>query len=110
VIGNVARDRIGGETRVGGGTYYAGRALRALGRRGTTLTKCAEAERRALLTPLVCLGLPVLWYESPSTAVFEIVYERGERAITIEALGPGWTAAQMRDWVARGLGAPARCR
>ena len=88
---------------MGGGAFYAGRALRALGRRGTILTKCAEADRRALLTPLVCLGLPVLWREAPSTAAFEIVYEGEERTMTVEALGPEWTAQEVRDWVARGL-------
>ena len=28
------------------------------------LTKCADEDRRKLLTPLVCLGLPVLWHQS----------------------------------------------
>ena len=89
--------------RVGGGPYYAGRALRALGRQGVVLTKCAREDRRSLLTPLVCLGLPVLWRESPSTAAFEIAYEGEERSMTVDGLGPEWTAAEMRDWVARGL-------
>jgi sugar/nucleoside kinase (ribokinase family) len=89
--------------RVGGGPFYAGRALRALGRRGVVLTKCAEEDRRALLTQLVCLGLPVLWRESESTAAFEIDYEGEERRMTVEALGPEWTREEIRDWVGRGL-------
>ncbi len=103
VIGNVARDRIDGQVRVGGGPYYAGRALRALGRRGAILTKCSQEERRRLLTPLVCLGLPVLWREAPSTAGFEIAYHGEEREMTVEELGPEWTAAEIADWVAKGL-------
>jgi sugar/nucleoside kinase (ribokinase family) len=99
----VSRDRIAGKARVGGGPFYAGRALRALGRRGVVLTKCAEGDRRALLTPLVCLGLPVLWRESESTAAFGMDYEGEERRMTVDALGPEWTAEEMRDWVCRGL-------
>jgi sugar/nucleoside kinase (ribokinase family) len=103
VIGNVSRDRIAGRIRVGGGPYYAGRALRALGRSGVILTKCAQEDRRRLLTPLACLGLPVLWREAPSTAAFGIAYGGEEREMTVEELGPEWTAAEIRDWVAKGL-------
>jgi sugar/nucleoside kinase (ribokinase family) len=67
------------------------------------LTKCAEADRRALLTPLVCLGLPVLWHESPSTAAFELTYEGEERSMTMEELGPEWSREEMHDWVARSV-------
>lgn len=89
--------------RVGGGPFYAGRALRVLGRRGVVLTKCAEEDRRALLSPLVCLGLPVMWRESESTAAFQIDYEGEERRMSVEGLGPEWTPEEMRDWVGRGL-------
>lgn len=99
----MSRDRIAGKARVGGGPFYAGRALRALGRRGVVLTKCGEQDRRSLLTPLVCLGLPVLWRESPSTAAFRIDYDGEGRNMIVEALGPEWTAAEMRGWVGRGL-------
>ena len=67
------------------------------------LTKCAESDRRALLTPLVCLGLPVLWRESASTAAFQIDYEGEERRMTVDGLGPEWTPDEIREWVARGL-------
>jgi sugar/nucleoside kinase (ribokinase family) len=55
------------------------------------------------LTPLVCLGLPVLWRPSAATAAFEIAYDGEERAMTVEALGDDWTPAEVRDWVAPGL-------
>jgi len=103
VIGNVSRDRVAGRIRVGGGPYYAGRALRALGRRGAIVTKCSQEDRRRLLTPLVCLGLPVTWREASSTAAFEIAYDGEEREMTVEELGPEWTAAEIADWVATGL-------
>ena len=88
---------------MGGGPFYAGRALRALGRRGVVMTKCAEDDRRTLLTPLVCLGLPVLWRESSSTAAFEIDYDGEERNMRVDALGPEWTVEEARDWVAHGI-------
>ncbi len=103
VIGNLSRDRVGGKIRVGGGPFYAARALRALGRRGTILTKCSADDRRRLLTPLVCLGLPVLWREASSTAAFEIGYDGEEREMTVEELGPEWTPEEIADWVAKGL-------
>jgi sugar/nucleoside kinase (ribokinase family) len=103
VIGNVCRDRVDGRVRVGGGPFYAARALRALGRKGLVLTKCADADRRLLLTPLVCVGLPVLWREAPATAAFAIDYEGEERSMAIEALGPEWSAEEMGDWVSRRL-------
>ena len=88
---------------MGGGPFYAGRALRALGRHGVVMTKCAEDDRRTLLTPLVCLGLPVLWRESESTAAFAIDYDGEERSMTVDALGPEWTVEEVRDWVGRGI-------
>ncbi len=104
VIGNTARDRIAGEVLPGGGPYHAGRALRALGRHGVLLTKCADEDRRRLLTPLVCLGLPVLWHESETTAAFELAYDGEEREMTVEELGPEWTPEEMSGWVAKALG------
>ncbi len=103
IIGNICRDRVGGKARIGGGPYYAGRALRALGRKGVILTKCADADRGELLTPLVCLGLPVLWRASPSTATFEIDYDGEEREMTVEELGPDWAPDEMSEWVATAL-------
>jgi sugar/nucleoside kinase (ribokinase family) len=89
--------------RVGGGPFYAGRALRALHRRGVVLTKCAGEDRRTLLTPLVCLGLPVLWQASASTAAFGIDYGGEERHMTVDGLGDEWTPEEIRGWVGRGL-------
>jgi sugar/nucleoside kinase (ribokinase family) len=103
VIGNTASDRIGGKTRPGGGPYHAGRALRALGRHGVILTKCADEDRRRLLTPLVCLGLPVLWHESETTAAFELTYDGENREMVVEEQGAEWTAGEMSGWVAKAL-------
>jgi sugar/nucleoside kinase (ribokinase family) len=103
VIGNVSRDRIAAATRIGGGVFYAGRALRALGKRGVILTKCAERDRAEILTPLVCLGIPVLWHGAPTTAGFTIEHQGDERWIEMDAVGPEWTPEEARGWVRKGL-------
>lgn len=104
VVGNLSSDRLDGSgPRVGGAPYYAGRALRALGRRGVIVTKCAEADRRHLLTPLVRLGLPVLWRASASSAAFAIRYDGEDRSMVVEALGDPWTAEEARGWVRQAL-------
>jgi 1D-myo-inositol 3-kinase len=103
VLGNLTRDRIGGRMRPGGGAYYAGVALRELARGSVILTKCAEADRAELLTPLVDLGMPVLWRESPTTTEFALVYDGDDRRLDIMTVGPEWTPAEARDWVRRGL-------
>jgi sugar/nucleoside kinase (ribokinase family) len=106
IVGNLSFDRLdGAPPRRGGAPYYGGRALRALGRRGVLVAKSAERDRRALLTPLVCLGLPVFWRpgEAGSTATFSIVYEGDDRRMAVEALGDTWTPQEARGWVAQAL-------
>src|SRR6266487_43339 len=104
VVGNLSRDRLDGRpSRVGGGPFYCGRALRALGRRGVIVTKSAEADRRDLLTPVVCLGLPVLWHSASSTAEFSMSYERDVRSMSVERLGEPWTPDEAAGWVAKAL-------
>lgn len=104
IVGNLSRDRLdGGRPRVGGAPYYAGRALHALGRRGVLVTKSADADRRSLLTPLVCLGLPVLWRAASTTAAFTIEYDGDERRMVVEAVGDPWSPDDARGWVAKAL-------
>src|SRR5262245_4827577 len=92
IVGNLSRDRVdGSKSRVGGGPYHCGRALRALGRSGVVVAKSAEADRRDLLTPLVCLGLPVRWHAAASTAEFSMRYDGDARTMSVERLGEPWT-------------------
>lgn len=105
VVGNLARDRLDERPpRVGGAPFYAARALRLLGRPARIVTKCAEADRDALLPPLEALGIPVSWRASAATAAFSFRYEGNRRLMAIDALGDAWTAADARGWVAAGLG------
>jgi sugar/nucleoside kinase (ribokinase family) len=52
----------------------------------------------------VRLGLPVLWRGGDSTAAFSFRYSGSLRSMVVDALGPGWTPADLRgleraDWV-----------
>ena len=84
VVGNLSRDLIdGGPPRAGGAPFHAARALRVLGRQALVGAKCAHSDRDALLTPLVRLGLPVLWRGGSSTATFRFHYEGDRRTMVV---------------------------
>ena len=98
VIGNLARDVVGsGAPRAGGAPFHAARALRLLGGRTRIVARCARADRRALLTPVVALGVPVFWVESASTTAFELRYEGEERELTLVDPGEPWSIEDVRD-------------
>jgi sugar/nucleoside kinase (ribokinase family) len=105
VVGNLSRDLVdGGPPRAGGAPFHAARALRILGRPALVGAKCADSDRDSLLTPLVRLGLPVLWRGGSSTATFAFRYEGDRRLMEVKALGDAWTTADLHgleraDWV-----------
>jgi sugar/nucleoside kinase (ribokinase family) len=75
-----------------------------LGRPALVGAKCADTDRDSLLTPLVRLGLPVLWRGGSSTATFSFRYEGDRRLMEVKALGDPWTVADLHgleraDWV-----------
>jgi sugar/nucleoside kinase (ribokinase family) len=96
VVGNLSRDLVDGSgPRVGGAPFHAARALRVLGHPAVLATKCAEADRRLLLPPLVRLGVPVLWRAGGSTASFAFRYTGDLRQMVVEELGPTWTPSDL---------------
>jgi sugar/nucleoside kinase (ribokinase family) len=105
VIGNLSRDVIdGGRPRVGGAPYHAARALRLLGGRARIVARCAEADRRVLLPPLVALGVPVAWLAAPRTTSLELRYSGEERTMYVEDPGEPWTLGDARtvgraEWI-----------
>ena len=104
IIGNLSRDVVGGRPpRVGGTPFYAARALRRLEQPAVVVAKCAAADRKALLRPLVALGLPVAWRPGESTATFAFRYDGDVRVMHVEQLGPVWTERDARTWVADAL-------
>jgi len=92
VIGNLARDTIdGAPPRVGGAPFHAARALRLLGGPARIVARCAAADRRVLVTPVVALGLPVTWLPAERTTAFTFRYDGDERAMTVADPGEPWT-------------------
>ena len=105
VIGSITRDVVdGGLPRPGGVPLYAGRALRVLGSRARIVARCAAEDRRALLTPVVALGLPVTWRPGEQTTGFSFRYEADRRVMRVDAVGDPWTVDDVRGWAGRGLG------
>jgi sugar/nucleoside kinase (ribokinase family) len=104
VIGSLALDRLpGSPPRVGGGPFYAAKALRALGRPATIAARCGTADREALLGSLVALGVPARCLAGRVTTAFSFSYDGEERQMSVDAVGDGWTPEDARGWVARTL-------
>lgn len=105
VIGNLTRDVVdGGAPRVGGAPFHAARALRLLGGRSRIVGRCADADRRALMLPVIALGVPVFWVRGASTPTFELRYAGEERELTLVDPGDPWTAGDLHqvgraEWV-----------
>jgi sugar/nucleoside kinase (ribokinase family) len=106
VIGHLSRDTVeGGEPRIGGAPWYAGRAFKLLGRQATIAAKCGEPDRRRFLTRLETLGLPVSLVAGGATAAFSFDYDGEARRMTVDAVGEPWTpgqavsAVERADWV-----------
>ena len=105
MIGNLSRDVVGrGPPRVGGGPYYAARALRLLGRRAALAVRCSRDDRAAFLPPLIALGLPVAWRATAETTTFSFHYEGERRLMQVEAVGEPWTPEDVRGWARDALG------
>jgi sugar/nucleoside kinase (ribokinase family) len=105
VVGNLSRDVLPGlAPRPGGGPFHAGRALALVDHPSRLVVKCAERHRRALLGPLMALGVPVGWRPSADSAGFEIVQDGDRRAMAIISLGDPWTPEDAGGWVSEALG------
>jgi len=108
VIGPLARDLVDGtESRIGGGPWYAARALRALGQEAIVVAKCGEPEQRSYLRRLAALGLPVSLAAAGETTSFSFRYDSdGRREMRVEAIGEPWSeedeperALRQVEWV-----------
>jgi sugar/nucleoside kinase (ribokinase family) len=108
VIGPLARDVVDGrDSRIGGGPWYAARALRALRQEAFVVAKCGEPERRSYLRQLAALGLPVLLAAAGETTSFSFRYDaEGRREMRVETIGKPWAegddpeqALRRVEWV-----------
>jgi sugar/nucleoside kinase (ribokinase family) len=77
--------------RIGGGPWYAARALRALQQEAMVVAKCGEPERRSYLRHLAALGLPVSLAAAGETTSFSFRYDAdGNREMRVETIGEPW--------------------
>jgi|SRR5579884_18588 len=95
VIGHLSLDVVGGSPpRIGGAPWYAGRAIKLLGRRATIAAKCGQRERRQFLVRLESLGLPVSLVAGGATTAFSLDYDGGDRHMSVDAVGEPWSPEQ----------------
>src|SRR4051812_37938546 len=100
VIGHLARDVVdGGDPRLGGAPWEAGRALRVLGQAARIAAKCGEPEPRPFLNKVASLGIPVHLVCGGSTTEFAIDYGGEEREMTVGAVGDPWTPEEAEEAV-----------
>jgi sugar/nucleoside kinase (ribokinase family) len=106
VIGSLSRDVVaGGEPCIGGGSWHAARALRALQLGATIFAKCGEPERRDYQRRLTATGLPTMLTTGGETTGFSMSYdERGIRTMTVEAIGEPWRARDASPDLLRTVG------
>jgi len=98
LIGNLARDlRQGRPPQTGGGPFHGARALQRLQASAQIVTRCANADRDALLPALTGLGIPVRTVPGEATATFSFSYEGERRAMRIEVLGDAWLPGDVGD-------------
>jgi sugar/nucleoside kinase (ribokinase family) len=92
VIGHLSRDIVAGAApRIGGGPWYAGRALRALGDDAVLFAKCGEAERGQWQRSLAAVGLPASLSTGGETTQFSFSYDPdGVRTMHVDVIGEPW--------------------
>jgi sugar/nucleoside kinase (ribokinase family) len=98
VIGHLARDVVeGGAPRIGGGPWYAARALSRLGIHARIAAKCGEPEQDDFRRQLATLGLPLALATGGETTGFEIHYDGEVRSMRVDAVGEPWTPEEAVD-------------
>jgi sugar/nucleoside kinase (ribokinase family) len=92
VIGHLSRDIVAGAApRIGGGPWYAGRALRALGDDAVVFAKCGEAERAQWQRSLTAVGLPASLSTGGETTQFSFSYDADAvRTMHVDVVGEPW--------------------
>lgn len=92
VVGNLARDRVdGGLPQPGGCPFFAAYALRAIGRGGHIVTRCAPADLALFDGAVRDLGIPVTVLVGEHTSGFDHAYAGETRSTTVTEIGDRWT-------------------
>ena len=92
VIGHLSRDHVAGaKPRIGGGPWYAGRALRALGDDAVLFAKCGDSDRAQWQRSLAAIGLPASLSTGGETTAFSFSYDADHvRTMTVDVVGEPW--------------------
>jgi sugar/nucleoside kinase (ribokinase family) len=92
VIGHLSRDVVAGAApRIGGGPWYAGRALRTLGDDAVIFAKCGDADRARWQRSLAAIGLPASLSTGGETTAFSYSYDAdGARKMIVDVIGEPW--------------------
>jgi sugar/nucleoside kinase (ribokinase family) len=89
-------------SRIGGGPWHAGRALRAMHQNGIVVAKCGEPERRSYLRRLAALGVPISLTAAGETTAFSFSYDAdGNRTMQVDAIGAPWSEDDEPERVLR---------
>ena len=101
VIGHLSRDVVaGGEPRIGGGPWYAARALAALGADAVVVAACGTEDEAAFRAALAGTGVPFELHAQDATTEFSFSYDAaGVRTMTVDALAEPFAAEVDADWV-----------
>jgi len=92
VIGHLSRDVVAGAApRIGGGPWYAGRALRLLGDDAVLFAKCGDSDRAQWQRSLAAIGLPASLSTGGETTAFSFSYDAaGTRTMNVDVVGEPW--------------------
>ena len=92
VIGHLSRDIVAGAPpRIGGGPWYAGRALRLLGDDAVLFAKCGDSDRAQWQRNLAAIGLPASLSTGGETTAFSFSYDaNGTRTMNVDVVGEPW--------------------
>jgi sugar/nucleoside kinase (ribokinase family) len=92
VIGHLSRDIFaGGPPQLGGGPWYAGRALRILGDDAVLFAKCGSDDRARWQRSLAAIGLPASLSTGGETTSFSFRFAPdGSREMRVEQIGEPW--------------------
>ena len=103
MIGPLSRDVVDDRAeRIGGGPWYAARALRALQQEAVVVAKCGEPERRSYLRQLAALGVPLTLSAAGETTAFSFSYDAdGNREMRVDAIGEPWSESDEPERVLR---------
>jgi sugar/nucleoside kinase (ribokinase family) len=101
VIGHLSRDVVaGGAPRIGGGPWYAARALAALGADAVVVAACGADDEGSFRTELEALAVPFELHAGETTTAFSFTYdESGARTMTVDAIAEPFAPEVEADWV-----------